>query len=170
MEKKGSLALWLETKGHFFVHDQRNDEREREKEKDPFTRSVSSEFSTWLRHARINDFLIHEHYFFPRFHSSSLRQPNQPNYFSVLLPRHSSDTFTRVLHLTAFLTSHGDVRGPRRFVKVHANAVSCGGYPRDTLDRLDESNDCVSAKVRDKETRFHVGFRGRERRLRRQTE
>lgn len=72
--------------------------------------------------------------------------------------------------LTAFLTSHGDVRGPRRFVKVDVNAVSCGGYPRDTLDRLDESNDCVSAKVRDKETRFHIGFRGRERRLRRQTE
>lgn len=105
MEKKGSLALWLETKGHFFVHDQRNDEREREKEKDPFTRSVSSEFSTWLRHARINDFLIHEHYFFPRFHSSLLRQPNQPNYFSVLLPRHSSDTFTRVLHLTDGLSN-----------------------------------------------------------------
>lgn len=30
--KKGSLALWLETKGHFFVRDQRYDEREREKE------------------------------------------------------------------------------------------------------------------------------------------
>lgn len=35
---------------------------------------------------------------------------------------------------------------------------------------MDESNDCVSAKVRDKETRFHVGFGGRERRLRRHTE
>lgn len=171
MEKKGSLALWLETKGHFFVHDQRNDEREREKERDPFTRSVSSEFSTWLRHARINDFLIREHYFFPPFHSSSLRQPNQPNYFSVLSSTpYSSDTFTRVLRLTAFLTSHGNVRGPRRFVKVDVNAVSRSGYPRDTLDRLDESNDCVSAKVCDKETRFHVGFCGRERRLRRQTE
>lgn len=30
--------------------------------------------------------------FSPRSGSSSLRQPNQPNYFSVLLPRYSSDT------------------------------------------------------------------------------